>query len=612
MICEKCGAEFDDELQFCPNCDEGGDEAEELVIPEETVEAEDVEETVDVDEATDTEESGGTEEYSEDELTLVEEDEALSFDNPAKMPKAFKVIAIVVAVIVALFAACGVFYGLVRPDIDSPVAGWFDDGKDTTPLIYTKKVNGTYGLYVGENQLADFGSKAERFVVNTDFIFNEDNVYYIVNNALYWYDIGSKAPVKVADSADKSSIVLSANGKRILFTATADGQTTLYSYIKGKKAKEVAVLPCAKNAFDLPHYGFVGSSSEFWYINAENETDNGELYVSSVLGGPKLKYQEIGSVVYYSSEYAAVVYTLNAGPDIRLYATIGKNEPILMAENINSVLSPVIVNAPSEGVAYVGYGNGITNTLFFQPFDGTEAKTIDTGVSAAISVWETQDSEQAYYDYSKFIKKTDALYYIKGTDILISRGANPGQKPINFNYYTSSPVFSDDSNKLAYLADNSTLMLATYDGTSWPTASKIAENVNYFSMSGDGEYISFLQGNATDGMTSNLYNVATGHVQQLSSTPASEVVFVPDIPKTVVFASDYNTETQALTLNYYQDGGAVTPMDSDITGFAQLTDGTPIFAKTNAADENLIDLYVLDSNFNLVPVATAIYNINSL
>ena len=35
MICENCGREFDDELQFCPECDKENDEIEELIIPEE-------------------------------------------------------------------------------------------------------------------------------------------------------------------------------------------------------------------------------------------------------------------------------------------------------------------------------------------------------------------------------------------------------------------------------------------------------------------------------------------------------------------------------------------------------------------------------------------------
>ncbi|MBR3576827.1 MAG: hypothetical protein IKL42_05440, partial [Clostridia bacterium] len=115
MICEKCGREFDDELQFCPECDKEADEVEELVIPEEEPE---------------------TEEYSEDERELVEEEdeedddeddseedfEVDLYDDSKKLPKAFKIVAIIVAALIVLAAGAGIFYGVIRPDIDSPVA----------------------------------------------------------------------------------------------------------------------------------------------------------------------------------------------------------------------------------------------------------------------------------------------------------------------------------------------------------------------------------------------------------------------------------------------------------------------------------------------------------
>ncbi len=104
MICEKCGREFDDELQFCPECDKDADEFEELEIPEEDDIAE---------------EENETEEYSEDELELIEEDddeyndeedfEVDLYDDSKKLPKAFKIVAIIVAALIVIAAGAGIF-----------------------------------------------------------------------------------------------------------------------------------------------------------------------------------------------------------------------------------------------------------------------------------------------------------------------------------------------------------------------------------------------------------------------------------------------------------------------------------------------------------------------
>ena len=161
MICEKCGREFDDELQFCPECDKENDEVEELIVPEE----EDIQEN-----------EPETEEYSADELELVEEDEEEYdeyddeedlevdlYDDTKKLPKAFKIVAIIVAALILIAAGAGIFYGAIRPDIDSPIASWFDDGRDTKPLVYTKQIEGGFALYVNETQLVNFGSSVKSY-----------------------------------------------------------------------------------------------------------------------------------------------------------------------------------------------------------------------------------------------------------------------------------------------------------------------------------------------------------------------------------------------------------------------------------------------------------------
>ena len=605
MICEKCGREFDDELQFCPECDKEEDEIEELEIPEEDDIAE---------------EKNETEEYSEDELELIEEDddeyddeedfEVDLYDDSKKLPKAFKIVAIIVAALILIAAGAGIFYGAIRPDIDSPIASWFDDGKKIKPVVYTKNNNGTYGLYVGETQLANFGTTSRTYTLYNDFICSEDNVYYIVDGSLYWYNVHGKAPAKVLDNANTASIVMSANGNRILFTATENNETTLYSYIKGKSAKKVEVLPCAVDAFDLPQYGFVGDTSEYWYIVADRAVDNGKLYVSSFFGGAKLKYDNIGSVVYYSSDYDAFIYTYNAGLKIKLYAKIGNNEPVLMKADFNGAFEPIIIKAPGEGVAYVGEDGGNANTLYFLPFDGSGSRVIDKNVIAAVSVWDALNPEQGRYEQGAFVKKTDALYYMKSMDIMISRGANPGQMPTDFNFYNSKPEHSDDSNTIAYLSNDTTLMVATYNGNSWNEAAKVSENVSQYKLSRDGKYLAYLASNGTSS-SANLYNVSTGQNQQLTDNAVGDIMFDVNYPDTVIFAKDLDATTLTATVNYYEDGKTVTPVESGIAGYSQAPGGKILFIKLNAANPKLLDLYTLGKGYKLVPEASSLSAINA-
>ncbi len=298
MICNNCGNEFSDETNVCPEC---GAEVEPVAeeIPEIAVSA-----------------SDGFSGYDSEE----EEDFEVDLYNAkdARTSLILKIAAIAVAVILVITAGIFVFHGVIRPDIDNPITSLFDDGKTVKPIVYTKKINDTNGLYVGETQLATFSNAHGRFELYKHFVYSDEDIYYIVNGELFWHEIGGKAPVKVSDNVDTSSIVMCANGKRILFTTTAGEQTTLYSYIRGKKADAVDILPVPQNAYGLPNYGFIGTGSEFWFVKSQQSGANGDLYATSLFSGPKLKFSGVESVVYYSSDYDAIIYTVVADQNVSL------------------------------------------------------------------------------------------------------------------------------------------------------------------------------------------------------------------------------------------------------------------------------------------------------
>ena len=207
MICENCGKEFPDELEFCPDCNPAINEPDDEIVETEVIEEvqePDMAEPVEENESEEPE----TEEYSEEELELIdEEDFEVDFysGHSSKKSKIVKITAIIVAAILVIVAGMAVFYGYIRPDIDSPIASLFDDGKTVKPIVYTKNVNGTYGLYIGETQLVDFGNKPESFEPYENFVCGEDNMYYIVNGELFWYNIGknllSRLPITLIHQA---------------------------------------------------------------------------------------------------------------------------------------------------------------------------------------------------------------------------------------------------------------------------------------------------------------------------------------------------------------------------------------------------------------------------
>lgn len=610
MICEKCGREFDDELQFCPECDKENDEVEELIVPEE----EDIQEN-----------EPETEEYSADELELVEEDEEEYdeyddeedlevdlYDDTKKLPKAFKIVAIIVAALILIAAGAGIFYGAIRPDIDSPIASWFDDGRDTKPLVYTKQIEGGFALYVNETQLVNFGSSVKSYTEYVDFVTGENDVYYIDNGTLYWYGIGGKAPVKVADGVDKASVVMCKNGKRILYTVTEGESAVLYSYIAGKSPAMVATLPCESNAFYMPHYGFRGETSKFWFIIAESQIDNGELYAAGYFGAPKLVYDEIGSVVYYSAKYDALVYTVNKGMYIELDLRIDNGEPILMRSDFNGMTVPMIINAPNEGVAYIGQGNGITNTLFFQPFDGSPAKTLDTGITEIVSPWDLTGTAERipYYDHSTFVKKTDAICALKGAELAVSRGAAAPQSFPGLNPFSAIPQFDNSTNTAAYLINSSNLMLTSYDGNTWSTPITVADSVSTFRISKNGKTLAYTVQNSNKTFSLYLYDVKSGQQQLLTSNAVSNIEFDPQTPETLIFASDYDTATQSATAYYYTNGKAAYEISPEIKGLTAQSDRI-IITKSNPANASLWDFYTLDKNHKLSPIATSAVTYNA-
>ncbi|MBR2471479.1 MAG: hypothetical protein IKB55_02230, partial [Clostridia bacterium] len=526
--------------------------------------------------------------------------------------KTYKIIAAVVAVILVIVAGLSVFYDVIRPDIDSPVASWFDDGRETKPFVYTKQIEGGFALYVNETQLVNFGPAIKTYKEYVNFVTGENDVYFIDNNALYWYKIGGKEPVFVADGVDTASVVMSKNGKKILYTHTDGENTVLYSYVAGKSPVMVATLPCAANAFYMPHYGFRGETSKFWYINAESQIDNGELYTADYFGAPQLKYDEIGSVVYYSAKYDALVYTVNKGENIELNMRIGNSEPVLMRTDFSGNAEPMIINAPNEGVAYIGQGNGITNTLFFQPFDGSPAKTIDTGISQIISPQDMTGTAQnriPYFDHSTFIKETDTICALKGKELVISRGAAAPQTFPGLDPFSAVPYFSDDANTAAYLINGSKLMLTTYDGSTWSNPLTVAESVATFRISKNGKLLAYTVQDANKELSLYMYDVKTGHEQLIVSNALSNIEFDPKSPETIIFATDFNASAQSATAYYYTSGKEAYEISTDITGLTMQSDGI-IITKSNPENASLKDFYTLDKAHKLTPIATsaATYN----
>ncbi len=612
MICKKCGAEFEDELNVCPQCGIAIENPE-----DEPVETEDI-----VEETVSAEDTVETEEYSEDELELVEDDEDYEedfevdlYDGHKKLPKAFKIIAIIVAALIVIAAAAGVFYGVIRPDIDSPIASWFEDNTDTNLFVYTKQTADGYGIYVGETQLVNFGENPTSFEEYTEFVNGKNNIYYIDNTnntqTLYWYKSGAAAPVKIADNVDRASIVMSANEKRILFTSSGNSEATLYSYIAGKSPSVVTTLSCPVNAFYIPHYGFAGDTSKIWYINAESAIDNGELYVGSYFGAPKLKYSDIGSVIYLSSDYDALVYTVNKGENIELNVKVEGKDPILMRTDFNGATVPAIINSPNEGVAYVAQGNDITNTLFFQPFDGSEAKIIDTGVTEAMSVWDLNETTQQipYFVNGAFVKKTDALLVFKGSELLVSRGANAPQALPGISK-TVAPAFSADSNTAAYVINGSKLMLTTYDGNIWSTPVTVADSISSFRLSESGKSLAYTVKDSDGTYSVYVYDIKSAQSKHLISNAVSNIEFVPGHPDTLLFVNGLDPETYSATLYYYKAGNEAYELAPGIIGLTQQANRIMIM-KPNAESDNVIDFYTLDKSLNLIPVATSLVTYNS-
>ena len=618
MICEKCGKEFDDELQFCPECDKDAEGAEELVIPEEAPENE---ETVILEE-------NEIEEYSEEELEVIDDEDDYDeddddyadeeeleldlYDDTKKLPKTYKIIAAVVAVILVIIAGLSVFYGVIRPDIDSPVASWFDDGRDTRPLVYTKQIEGGFALYVNETQLVNFGPTIRTYNEYVNFVTGENDVYFIDNNALYWYKIGGKAPVFVADGVDTASVVMSKNGKRILYTRTEGESIILYSYIAGKSPVMVTTLPCAANAFYMPHYGFRGETSKPWYIIAESQIDNGKLYAADYFGTPQLKYDEIGSVVYYSAKYDALVYTVNKGVNIELNVRVGNGEPVLMRTNVNGIAEPMIINAPNEGVAYIAEATGITNTLFFQPFDGSASRTLDTGITEIISPKELTSAAERipYYDHSSFVKEGDAICALKGNSLEIIRGENAPHTFAGLNPLTTTIYFSEDANTAAYLINGSRLVLTTCKNGVWSDPVTVADSAITYCVSKNGKSLAYTVKNTDNSVSLHLYDVETGKDQLITENAVSNIAFDPQTAETLIFAKDYDTLSKSATLCHYTNGKKAYEITPEIKGLTMASDRI-IVTKSNPADPSLYDFYTLDKTHNLVPLATSVAKYNA-
>ena len=517
MECKFCGANLEDNENFCPECGKAlneeetleekaytdDDEVTESEIPEDIPEfSEDFEDTDAIDEL---EAIDGSYDEEIDEFNYYETDET------GKTSAAFKIVSIVVVLALLICGSAFAYFKLTA-------------NKDILPVVYTVQENNLYGSYVYKTGMKEpillSSSEKALFSQYSDFVLNEKFIYYInSDNALYALKFGKNSAVKLADNAQKQGLVLSSDGKKLLYTTTAsEGEGyDLYLY-NGKSSEKISTIKSVTVASYNVNYGFSRSSDDdIWYTDiqqkntssAEEESVllNGSFYVKKGKAEPIEFQTDVSSVKYFDTDGPTLVYTTAKPLDTEtfseatLYLKEGENEPSVIADDYLS--QPVVaINKPQKGIVYLsnalsqtdenGYVMSPTFDLIFKPFEG-EAITIDTGVAYVYNAEHLTSSAYDFYDYSLGKTVKDTLLYIKDNKIYITSDltAPPEDSTLDFAQ-SSPPLFSEKMDKVAYLSDDGILSYRKVTGGSVGAETQIAENVSTYAMSNDGSKIAYV------------------------------------------------------------------------------------------------------------------------
>ena len=293
MECKFCGANIEDGLTVCPECQKDlTDEvaeisaAESVITEEETVAEEVIEEINDdvaeeVAEYEETAEYELTDEYDSDiaDLEAIDgaDNENIDFYDEYELAKAsrtpviFKIIAIIAAVAIVV---CGGFF-----------AYSYFTAPDTLPLIYTTQENDIYNSYAFKNNMKEpvLLSTATKalFSQNSDFVVNSDRIFYINNDSsLFMLGFNSKKAVKIADSVEKSSLVMSSDGKKLLYSTAAGDGFDLYLY-NGKTSEKISTIKTVAVSTISVNYGFSNTSNDsIWYADIQKNAPSSEAELS--------------------------------------------------------------------------------------------------------------------------------------------------------------------------------------------------------------------------------------------------------------------------------------------------------------------------------------------
>lgn len=629
MECKFCGANIEDGLTVCPECQKDlTDEvaeisaAESVITEEETVAEEVIEEINDdvaeeVAEYEETAEYELTDEYDSDiaDLEAIDgaDNENIDFYDEYELAKAsrtpviFKIIAIIAAVAIVV---CGGFF-----------AYSYFTAPDTLPLIYTTQENDIYNSYAFKNNMKEpvLLSTATKalFSQNSDFVVNSDRIFYINNDSsLFMLGFNSKKAVKIADSVEKSSLVMSSDGKKLLYSTAAGDGFDLYLY-NGKTSEKISTIKTVAVSTISVNYGFSNTSNDsIWYADIQKNApsseaelseeekaalSNGTLYVK-IGNNNATEYQtNVSGVKYFDIEGKTLVYTTKkvldpeTYSDSTLYIKEADSDPVVLVNNFYS--QPVVaVNTPQKGIVYLSdsvkgtdeegnYNFTSTYNLMFKPF-GSEAYEIDNGISYFYNA--SRLTKQLYdpFDYSSANDAGNTLLYIKNNKIYITSDLKAPAEEAAIDFAASAPpVFSKNMDKVVYTSAENTLYYRPITNGSIGNAVQVAEKVATYRISDDGSKIVYASTPDDANPTAasiNIYNTKNGKSTEIAADAYPLIYFSVD-QKAVYYINNFDTAAQTVTLNEYKNGKH-TVIKDQVSNFVTSETGVPYILSLPATE----------------------------
>lgn len=551
-----------------------------------------------------------------------------------KLPKAFKIAAaIILVIVIAAGGTLGYLSAYNRPLYSKILSAvGLQAGSSQELNVYTAKEGNAYNIYAvdskGNTKLLITSEEQKRFSLNTNFVAGNKNIFYLNDETLFAYSVGDKEPVQVSEGVSARSLVLSPSQNKVLYVTVEDGKSILHSYVKGKKTENIGEIKSATLSNGAPAYGFDFKSDSIWYINAdvsaeEGETVNGELYYKEGKKEPVLLRKDVAGIEYinYAKSVYNIVYSSNSGENDSLYMiSAGKEIADVQPKTIskNYVGQGVIPLQKQNAVVYIDFEGGIDETsgsvegtMYLQPFSG-DASVIDTGVGAIQKAQQLFGQLYSVYDYSTDLTENDAILYLKGDQIGISYDGQPAAKAAddsNFLFDGKSSIeISKDSKTIAYMNENA-LEYSVYDGKKFSAGTKVADGVVAYKMSADGKYIAYIIAEETNPTgVLWLYNIKDGSAVTVSENAAAQFYFTAD-SKTLLYTEGYNEETQVSDLKYYKNG-ANELISKDITQFIVAPSGTPYIIKNVNNQEQYMGLYKLNDKNEEIKIFDKVSSFN--